>query len=94
MAKQTVSFLDSGYRSQAIVFGLLCVTQYTLAEFDNSLSKFLSDRGSISNADPREIERYRQGMLEKGVPDWVVDKTVEGRSDELRLSRGLRPGRP
>ena len=33
----------------------------------------------ISTNDPQQFERYREGMLKKGVPDWVVDKAVEAK---------------
>ena len=41
-----------------------------------------------ATADPREIECYRQSMLAKGVPDWVVDKAVEGKKRKLETAQG------
>ena len=33
----------------------------------------------ISTEDPQQLERYREGMLKRGVPDWVVERAVEGK---------------
>ena len=34
----------------------------------------------------RGLERYRQGMLKKGVPDWVVDKAVEKKKRKMETT--------
>ena len=35
----------------------------------------------------RGLESYRQGMLKKGVPDWVVDKAVEGKKRKIETAQ-------
>ena len=42
----------------------------------------------ISTEGPQELECYRQSMLKKGVPDWVVEKAVEGKKRRIETGQG------
>lgn len=37
------------------------------------------DHHESTTKNEQELEGYRQGMLKRGVPDWVVDKAVQGK---------------
>ena len=41
----------------------------------------------ISTEGPQELECYRQSMLKKGVPDWVVEKAVEGKKRRIETAQ-------
>ena len=41
----------------------------------------------ISTEGPQELECYRQSMLKKGVPDWVVEKAVEGKKRRIETGQ-------
>ena len=42
----------------------------------------------ISTKGPHDFELYRQDMLKKGVPGWVVEKAVEGKKRRIETDQG------
>ena len=42
----------------------------------------------MSTEGPQKVENYRQSMLEKGVPDWVVEKAVDGKKRRIEKVQG------
>ena len=45
------------------------------------------DQRQSSTGGDGELEGYRQGMLRKGVPDWVVDKAVQGKKQRMETAQ-------
>ena len=45
------------------------------------------NKRQISTEGSQELENYRQSMLVKGVPDWIVDKAVQGKKRRLETAQ-------
>lgn len=46
-----------------------------------------ANRRQSTTGGERELDGYRQGMLKKGMPDWIVDKVVQGKKRKIETAQ-------
>ena len=50
------------------------------------------NHGQKLTEEVRDLDRYRQNIINKGVPDWVADKAVQGKKRKIQTTKGVSGG--